>query len=34
MKKVVFFDIDGILVDCLNGIKDIILRVKKVIYVL
>lgn len=31
MKKAVFFDIDGTLVDCLNGIKDITPRVKKAI---
>ena len=31
MKKAVFFDVDGTLVDCLNGIKDITPRVKKAI---
>ena len=31
MKKAVFFDIDGTLVDCLNGIRDITPRVKKAI---
>ncbi len=31
MKKVVFFDIDGTLIDCLNGITDITPRVKKAI---
>ncbi|NMM64903.1 HAD family hydrolase [Clostridium sp. P21] len=31
MKKAVFFDIDGTLIDCLNGIKDITPRVKKAI---
>ncbi|AGX43372.1 Cof-type HAD-IIB family hydrolase [Clostridium saccharobutylicum] len=34
MKKAVFFDIDGTLVDCLNGIKDITPRVKKAIHAL
>lgn len=29
MKKAVFFDIDGTLMDCLNGITDIRPRVKK-----
>lgn len=32
MKKAVFFDVDGTLVDCLNGIKDITPRVKKAIH--
>ncbi len=31
MKKVVFFDIDGTLMDCMNGITDITPRVKKAI---
>jgi len=31
MKKAVFFDIDGTLMDCLNGINDITPRVKKAI---
>lgn len=31
MKKAVFFDIDGTLIDCLNGITDITPRVKKAI---
>ncbi|WP_234122494.1 HAD family hydrolase [Clostridium hydrogenum] len=31
MKKAVFFDIDGTLMDCLNGITDITPRVKKAI---
>ena len=31
MKRAVFFDIDGTLLDCLNGITDITLRVKKAI---
>lgn len=31
MKKAVFFDIDGTLIDCLNGIIDITPRVKKAI---
>lgn len=31
MKKAVFFDIDGTLLDCLNGITDITPRVKKAI---
>lgn len=29
MKKAVFFDVDGTLIDCLNGITDITPRVKK-----
>lgn len=32
MKKAVFFDIDGTLMDCLNGINDITPRVKKAIH--
>jgi len=32
MKKAVFFDVDGTLVDCLNGITDITPRVKKAIH--
>lgn len=32
MKKAVFFDIDGTLLDCLNGITDITPRVKKAIH--
>jgi Cof subfamily protein (haloacid dehalogenase superfamily) len=31
MKKAIFFDIDGTLIDCLNGITDITPRVKKAI---
>ncbi|MEQ8156649.1 MAG: HAD family hydrolase [Clostridiaceae bacterium] len=31
MKKAVFFDIDGTLIDCLNGITDITFRVKNAI---
>jgi len=31
MNKAVFFDIDGTLIDCLNGITDITPRVKKAI---
>ncbi|WP_238884062.1 HAD family hydrolase [Clostridium sp. YIM B02551] len=31
MKKAVFFDIDGTLIDCLNGLTDITPRVKKAI---
>ena len=31
MKRAVFFDIDGTLLDCLNGITDITPRVKKAI---
>lgn len=31
MKKAIFFDIDGTLMDCLNGITDITPRVKKAI---
>lgn len=31
MKKAVFFDMDGTLIDCLNGITDITPRVKKAI---
>jgi Cof subfamily protein (haloacid dehalogenase superfamily) len=31
MKKAVFFDIDGTLIDCLNGITDITPKVKKAI---
>lgn len=34
MKKAVFFDIDGTLMDCLNGINDITPRVKKAIHAL
>ncbi|WP_075983325.1 Cof-type HAD-IIB family hydrolase [Bacillus massilinigeriensis] len=34
MKKAIFFDIDGTLLDCLNGIKDITPRVKKAIHAL
>ena len=32
MKKAVFFDIDGTLIDCLNGLTDITPRVKKAIH--
>ena len=31
MKKAVFFDIDGTLIDCINGLTDITLAVKKAI---
>src|SRR5471030_2058816 len=31
MNKAIFFDIDGTLIDCLNGITDITPRVKKAI---
>jgi Cof subfamily protein (haloacid dehalogenase superfamily) len=34
MKKAVFFDIDGTLMDCLNGITDITPKVKKAIHIL
>lgn len=34
MKKAIFFDIDGTLLDCLNGIIDITPRVKKAIHAL
>ncbi|MDT8719364.1 HAD family hydrolase [Clostridium sp. 19966] len=32
MKKAIFFDVDGTLLDCINGITDITPRVKKAIY--
>ena len=31
MKRAIFFDIDGTLIDCLNGLTDITPRVKKAI---
>ena len=31
MKKVIFFDIDGTLIDCFGGIVDITPKVKEVI---
>ncbi len=31
MKKIIFFDIDGTLIDCMNGLKDITLKVKQAI---
>jgi Cof subfamily protein (haloacid dehalogenase superfamily) len=34
MKKAIFFDIDGTLIDCLNGLTDITPKVKKAIRVL
>lgn len=29
MKKIAFFDVDGTLIDCMNGIMDMSDRVKK-----
>ena len=34
MKRAIFFDIDGTLIDCLNGLTDITPRVKKSIHAL
>ena len=31
MKKAIFFDVDGTLIDCMNGLKDMSISVKQAI---